>query len=368
MKQINNCIGLLFVSLLAASVACAQTAPFSGGWSFEGNDNGTSSNGFITLSAISYNGVNKLAVNPYTAGYSSLGVNVQNWSTSLCNNTEYIQFTVQPTGTAKLTLTTLSFAFARSAAGPQQLTVRSSVDGYAADLYAQATTLSYQVATITFSDAGFIAQATPVTFRIYACNPTAGGGTLKLDEIQFNGSSLPVTLLSFTAKPEGDRVQLAWATTSERDADRFVVERSADLSEYVSVGEVTAKGTTDARQYYGLTDRQPLPGNNYYRLRQIDLDGTSHTFKPVAAVVTVDDIVATLYPNPADPARIHLRLWNADAGSVRLLTLSGQLVESRLERRPGEADLIPQDPLTAGLYWVDVQTNGQRRVSKVVVK
>ena len=198
-----------------------------------------------------------------------------------------------------------------------------------------------------------------------SANPSAQGITI--GNLTWS-APLPVTLLSFTAKPEGDRVQLAWATTSERDADRFVVERSADLSEYVSVGEVTAKGTTDARQYYGLTDRQPLPGNNYYRLRQIDLDGTSHTFKPVAAVVTVDDVVATVYPNPADPTRIHLRLWNADAGTVRLLTLSGQLVESRLERRPGEADLIPQDPLTAGLYWVDVQTNGQRRVSKVVVK
>lgn len=179
---------------------------------------------------------------------------------------------------------------------------------------------------------------------------------------------LPVTLLSFTAKPEGDRVQLGWATTSERDADRFVVERSADLREYVSVGEVTAKGTTDARQYYGLTDMNPLPGTNYYRLRQIDYNGTAYTFKTVSAVVEANDIVAAVYPNPADPARIHLRLWNADGAIIRLLTLTGQSIGTRLERWPGGVDLIPLCPLAAGVYLIEVQINRRKLVSKVVVR
>lgn len=358
----------LLPMLWVAQTGNAQTAPFSGGWSFEGNDGGSSSNSLIALSSVSYNGVNKLAVNPYTSGYSNLGVNVQNWSTSLCNNTEYVEFSAQPTGTAKLTLTTLTFAVARSAAGPQQLTVRSSVDGFGADIYSQGVSESYQVATIGFSNPGFVEQSSPIRFRIYACNPTAGGGTLKLDEIQFNGSSLPVMLLSFTAKPDGDRVQLAWATTSERDADRFVVERSADLREYVSVGEVVARGTTNARQYYGLTDTNPLPGANYYRLRQIDRDGTAHTFKPVSAVITVDDVVTVVYPNPADPSRIHLRLWNVDDVTVQLLTLTGQSINSRLERRLSDADLIPQLPLPSGVYLLEVQTSGQKLVSKVLVR
>ena len=346
----------------------AQTAPFSGRWSFENSDDGTSTNSFIALSSVNYNGVNKLAVNPYTAGYNSLSVNIQNWSATLCNNAEYVEFAAQPTGTAKLTLTTLSFAFARSPAGPQQLTVRSSVDSFGADIYSQGVSESYQIATIAFSNSGYIERTNPITFRIYACNPTAGGGTLKLDEIQLNGSSLPVTLLSFTAKPEGDRVQLAWATTSERDADRFIVERSTDLREYVSVGEVAAKGTTDTRQYYGLTDTHPLPGNNYYRLRQIDLDGTAHTVKLVSAVVAENDVVAVVSPNPADPTRIHLRLWNADDATVRLLTLAGQPISTRLERRLGDADLIPQHPLPTGVYLVEVQVEGRKLVSKVLVR
>jgi hypothetical protein len=43
------------------------------------------------------------------------------------------------------------------------------------------------------------------------------------------------------AKPEGDRVQLAWSTTSEQDADHFIVERSANLTEFMTVGKVAAR-------------------------------------------------------------------------------------------------------------------------------
>ena len=82
-----------------------------------------------------------------------------------------------------------------------------------------------------------------------------GVGVMQIGNILMRDISgiLPVTLLDFSAKPEGDRVQLAWTTTMERDAKRFVVECSHDLGEYASVGEVTAKGNTDERQNYGLT-------------------------------------------------------------------------------------------------------------------
>lgn len=181
-------------------------------------------------------------------------------------------------------------------------------------------------------------------------------------------SQLPVTLLSFTATPEGDRVQLAWSTTSEQDADHFIVERSANLTEYVTVGKVTAKGTTNTRQYYGLTDVNPSLGNNYYRLKQIDHNGTAYSFKLVSAVVTTDDIIAVVYPNPSHPGRIHLRLWNADDATVRLLTLAGQFIDSQLEWISGEVNLIPLHPLPTGTYLVEVQTQGQKRVSKVIVR
>ncbi len=364
----KNYVVYAFIWFIGLQIATAQITPFSAIWNFEGSDNGSSSSGLVNASSVSYSGVNKLAVNPYTSGYVNLGVNVQNWSTTICNQTEYVQFSVQPTGTATITLTTLSFAFTRSAQGPQQLTVRSSVDGYSSDLSSQGVTDNYQVASISLNGSGFSNQSSAVTFRIYACNPSAGGGTLKLDEIRMNATALPVTLLSFTAKPEGDRVQLAWTTLTERDAKQFIVERSYDLGEYITVGEVDANGTTNERQYYGLTDLNPRPGSNYYRLSQLDLDGTIHSYKIISAIVRGNEPVVAVYPNPASPDRIHIRLWNVDDAAVRLLAITGQVVDGRLERKAGEADLIFDQPLPTGLYWLEVQTNGERQVVNVIIR
>jgi len=366
-----NRLYAIFLTLgwLAALPALAQTAPFTGTWSFEGNDNGSSTNSFISVSSVSYKDVNKFGANPYTTGYSNLGVNIQNWKVGACTNSEYAELSVQPTGTAKLTLNVLSFAFSRTAQGPQQISVRSSADGFGADIFSQATTENYQVATISLSSPAFTNQSGSITFRIYGCNPMAGGGLLKLDEIQLTGSSLPVTLLSFTAKPDGNRVQLAWTTTSEQNADRFIVERSPDLTEFTRVGELPAKGTTDQRQDYGMTDPNPTPGINYYRLKQRDFNGTTTPFKPVSVIVRTDEPAISAYPNPANTDRIHLRLWNADDATIRLLNMFGQTIAGQLDRLPGEADFRPAQPLPAGLYWLDVvTTDQQRRVFRLLIR
>jgi hypothetical protein len=198
-----------------------------------------------------------------------------------------------------------------------------------------------------------------------------GVGVMQIGNIIMRdiSGSLPVSLLSFTAKPEASQVQLAWSTTSEQNADRFIVERSRDLTEYVPVGEVAANGTTSVRQNYGLTDTHPTPGANYYRLTQIDFDGTAYAYKPVAAIVRPDELGLMVYPQPASPDRIHAQLWNGEDVQVRLLTHTGQVVAGKLELVNGEADFIPAQPLQAGLYLLEITTqNGQKRTQKVLVR
>ena len=95
---------------------------------------------------------------------------------------------------------------------------------------------------------------------------------------------LPVELILFTATNTAQQgVALHWVTASEKNSHSFVVERSADGKIFHRLGTLAAAGSTQARTTYDLTDEQPLSGTSYYRLRQVDLDGTT-TYSPVRNV------------------------------------------------------------------------------------
>ena len=92
---------------------------------------------------------------------------------------------------------------------------------------------------------------------------------------------LPVVLVVFTASLNSRQgVALHWVTASEKNSHSFVIERSADGSTFSALRTVAAAGTTQTRTTYDQTDEQPLFGNSYYRLRQVDNDGTT-AFSPV---------------------------------------------------------------------------------------
>lgn len=369
----NIFTALLLAWLIARQMATAQTTPFSASWSFEGSLSGASSTPLVTASAATLSNILVPSVGGYPGGQVGKTVNLQNWTDPACPGNEYIEIKVSPASSVTMILTTLSFYYSKSLTGPKFIKVKSSLDGYATPIYSSSittTTVPYQLASINLAsvNSAFASQTQPVSFRIYGCERDAINGSMRLDEITINATALPVTLLSFTAKPEGDRVQLAWTTAMEQDADRFVVERSRDLDGFVTVGEVVAKGTTDERQDYGLTDLNPQPGINYYRLKQVDQEGSFHSFKPVSAIIQLNEPVITVSPNPADPDHIHLRLWNADQATIRLISSTGQVINSRLERQPGEADLLFDQPLPTGLYWLEIQLDGQKRTLKLLVR
>ena len=95
---------------------------------------------------------------------------------------------------------------------------------------------------------------------------------------------LPVELILFTATNTARQgVALHWVTASEKNSHSFVVERSADGKIFHRIGTLAAAGSTQARTTYDLTDERPLSGTSYYRLRQVDMDGTI-AYSPVRNV------------------------------------------------------------------------------------
>ena len=165
---------------------------------------------------------------------------------------------------------------------------------------------------------------------------------------------LPVELTSFQAFAKERTALLEWETAMELNNDRFVVERSADLRSFTAIGEVIGKGSTDSPSSYRFVDQFPLPGIHYYRLRQIDFDGT-FSFSPIEAVDFGKEVASiNIWPVPAND-RIQVQLEDdPQLGSPSLIEIfdaKGQLIQTQQWVGPAQQS---QDisQLPAGSYWL----------------
>jgi hypothetical protein len=115
------------------------------------------------------------------------------------------------------------------------------------------------------------------------------------------GQPLPIELLSFTGSNEGAYNRLNWVTASELNTDRFEVEKSTDrISMWKFLESVPAAGNSTTSLNYSIIDNQPVVGNNYYRLKIIDIDGTVSYSKiiNISFGETASNNFARVYPNP----------------------------------------------------------------------
>jgi len=171
---------------------------------------------------------------------------------------------------------------------------------------------------------------------------------------------LPVELVSFTAQVRGAAVGLAWRTSSEKNNDHFVVERSADGRTFQPLTTVQGAGTTSATTNYTATDAHPLSGLSYYRLQQLDLDGSVHYAPIISVQVAATTLAPTsllkAYPNPTtDHLMLDLRNLTAGATRAQLRNLAGQVV---LEQpvADGTTPELSLAALPAGVYLLQVHT------------
>ncbi|RUA27979.1 MAG: hypothetical protein DSY76_04830, partial [Bacteroidetes bacterium] len=101
--------------------------------------------------------------------------------------------------------------------------------------------------------------------------------------IPTTGDPLPVELLSFTAKTKANAVNLQWQTATETNSQYFEVQCSADGENWISLDEIAAAGNSNELIDYQYIDQNPINGDNYYRLLQMDYNGDFEYFGPVFA-------------------------------------------------------------------------------------
>lgn len=179
-------------------------------------------------------------------------------------------------------------------------------------------------------------------------------------------STLPVTLLSFTAQRVGNEVQLYWSTSSEINNKKFVVERSSDAIHFHVVGEVAGAGTTSVPMQYRFNDLHPQPGKNYYRLKQIDIDNRENISDIRLVNFSEDGPLEKLivYPNPV--TSVFSITGNIERiKAIQFTDMTGKLVLS--VANPPATIRLPRR-ITNGQYFVKtLYENGGTGNFKIVV-
>ncbi len=184
---------------------------------------------------------------------------------------------------------------------------------------------------------------------------------------------LPVELVRFTATAAGAGVQLTWATASERNAERFEVQRSADGRSFQTFTTQDAHGTTTQFNSYAAFDATPVRPLSYYRLRQVDRDGKVNLSQVVTIRLRGDAPVVALssYPQPfAEELTLRLTSPAPTTATVRLIDLQGRIVLTQtLPVDGGTAALrVPTAALASGTYVAQVTLASGEVVRQKVVK
>jgi hypothetical protein len=184
--------------------------------------------------------------------------------------------------------------------------------------------------------------------------------------IQFDKQvPLPITLLYFTARADGKRSLLNWETATEINNDRFEIERSPDGISFSKIDQVPGAGNSSIHISYQWYDNDPLKGNNYYRLKQVDIDG-KFTHSPTRQVNFKDNNYFSISNNPTNGTPLIIKTTELNS-TISIFDESGRkLKELHIQ---SNSFLLSVDQFANGIYLLVMHKDGAVKVTeKFVVK
>jgi photosystem II stability/assembly factor-like uncharacterized protein len=194
-----------------------------------------------------------------------------------------------------------------------------------------------------------------------------GGGFYKLDSPYF----IPVELASFNASIVGDNVILNWVTATELNNQGFEVERSFDNQNFKEIGFVPGYGTTTENKFYSFSINILPSQKEYFRLKQVDFDGTfeySSTVE-VEGTAPTEFSLKQNYPNPFNPTtKIGFTLPAESNVKIVVYNLIGQkvaeIVNSKYSAGSHSVD-FNASTLSSGIYLYKIEAGSFTSVKKM---
>lgn len=175
---------------------------------------------------------------------------------------------------------------------------------------------------------------------------------------------IPVELTSFAAIGNKNGVELRWETASETNNRGFDIEKSMDGLIFSKIGFVNGNGTTTQRSSYQFIDKSPLTGKQFYRLKQIDFNGTFDYSKVVeiSPAVPQEFTLGQNYPNPFNPSTtINFGVPVESEITLSIYNSLGQLVKvvaSGIYQAGNHNLNFSADELSTGTYYYNLKAKG----------
>jgi hypothetical protein len=183
---------------------------------------------------------------------------------------------------------------------------------------------------------------------------------------------LPIRLLYFLAALEDDQVSLNWATEKEEYFDRFELEKASEdlvFTKIATIQPILAGEPVSLREY-SYVDATPYTGYNYYRLKSIDMDGTSEYSKVAGVLYEGTGEKLSVYPNPVigNVMKIKVPFNPTPQDKVILLNLQGVEVAQADITISGEQEISLGSNVNPGIYILRYSSPVLLKTFKVVVK
>lgn len=195
--------------------------------------------------------------------------------------------------------------------------------------------------------------------------------TLYVDNIYFFNSLLPVSFTGFKASKNNNTALLQWSTLSETNNKGFAVERSADGNKWSEILFVNSlAGTGSIKNNYSATDLLPLKGKNYYRIRQVDLDGKI-SYSPVQNLDFENSSkIFSVYPNPVQ-TNMNIKLGSIEgaAANYYLVNAEGKIVltGSFSRQLSFTTQVIHVSKLAHGTYMLMLVDGSKKETMSIVI-
>lgn len=361
--HLPSCLLLTFVPLLLDAQAIAT-------WNFDGT--GTTLTEVATVPATSkspaFTAAGLSRGSGLVAENAQDGVGAKDWdpenttaAAAMDDNEHYIIQLNIGAGN-NVSITSLQFQMYRgNNQGPEYAELRSSIDGYATTLGGVVTPVTGTPPTLytfTLPSSGYSNLTGTVFFRVvgYGANNVSSGtlvfGNTPGNDIIINGTAvLPVELAGFHARRQNDAVVLDWETKTETNCDYFAIERSADGRVYEELDRAPGAGNSVLPRQYRWTDTDPLPGRNYYRLRQTDFDGT-YDYSPAVSALLPGAGAHLRSTLVSEQLLLEFGRPSPEPLGWRVIDVLGRVVSEGVLEPEREEQTLSASALAEGMYWL----------------